>query len=83
MFSGVERHASFAKVNNFSISENLIFLNHIANGFQGTQMVYERFILNIPVLQNKRECPSYYNGTGLFCVRTTRQPNGFMSPFFF
>ncbi|KAJ0788464.1 hypothetical protein HanPI659440_Chr05g0192001 [Helianthus annuus] len=54
MFSGVERHASFAKINNFFVERKLTFLNHIANGFQGTQMVYERFILNIPVLQNKR-----------------------------
>ncbi|MFS8034832.1 hypothetical protein Hanom_Chr17g01585811 [Helianthus anomalus] len=51
MFSGVERHASFAKVHNISMNENYVFLKHIANEFQQTQMVYERFMLNIPVLK--------------------------------
>ncbi|MFS7964461.1 hypothetical protein Hanom_Chr08g00750651 [Helianthus anomalus] len=54
MFLGVERHASFAKVHNISMNENYIFLNHVANEFQLTQMVYERFKLYIPVLQNTR-----------------------------
>ena len=54
MFSGVERHASFEKVHNISMNEDYIFLNHDANQFQQTQMVYERFMLNIPIFQNTR-----------------------------
>ncbi|KAJ0886790.1 hypothetical protein HanRHA438_Chr09g0383441 [Helianthus annuus] len=51
MFSVVERHASFAKAKNISLNKNYVFLNHVTNEFQLTQMVYERFMLNIPVLQ--------------------------------
>ncbi|KAM0043424.1 hypothetical protein Hdeb2414_s0010g00341111 [Helianthus debilis subsp. tardiflorus] len=50
MFSGVERHASFAKSHQVSINEYHIFINHFATRFQRTQMVYEKIMLNIPVL---------------------------------
>ncbi|MFS7968389.1 hypothetical protein Hanom_Chr09g00796871 [Helianthus anomalus] len=46
-----ERVADIAKHTSFTKHSNG-FLNHVANGFQQTQMVYERFMLNIPVLQN-------------------------------
>ncbi|MFS7966502.1 hypothetical protein Hanom_Chr09g00774481 [Helianthus anomalus] len=44
MFSGVERHASFAKAYNISMNETDIFLNHVTNEFQLTQMVYAKHI---------------------------------------
>ena len=52
MFSGVERHASFAKSHKVSINEYHIFINLFAAGFQGTKMVYEKIMLNIPVYKN-------------------------------
>ncbi|MFS7986532.1 hypothetical protein Hanom_Chr11g01011411 [Helianthus anomalus] len=55
MFSGVERLESFAKVHNISMNENCIFLNHVAKKFQLTQIVYERFMLNILFLQKHRK----------------------------
>ncbi|KAF5815125.1 hypothetical protein HanXRQr2_Chr03g0119591 [Helianthus annuus] len=54
MFSGVERHASFCKSKHYFDKRKHIFINHVANEFQRTRKVYKRFILNIPVLQNKR-----------------------------
>ncbi|MFS7993281.1 hypothetical protein Hanom_Chr12g01092251 [Helianthus anomalus] len=50
MYTGVERHTSFAKALKVSINEYHIFINHFATGFQRTQMVYEKIIQNIPVL---------------------------------
>ncbi|MFS8010413.1 hypothetical protein Hanom_Chr14g01296751 [Helianthus anomalus] len=50
MFSGVERHASFCKSKHYFDERKLyLFLNHFATGFQRTQMVYENFMLNLPV----------------------------------
>ncbi|KAJ0825844.1 hypothetical protein HanRHA438_Chr17g0807641 [Helianthus annuus] len=54
MFSGVERHASFCKRKHYFDERKHIFINHVASEFQRTRNVYERFILNVPVLQNKR-----------------------------
>ncbi|MFS7976077.1 hypothetical protein Hanom_Chr10g00888211 [Helianthus anomalus] len=54
MFSGMERYASLAKTYNISMNENYLYLNHVTNEFKLTQMVYERFMLNIQVLQNIR-----------------------------
>ncbi|MFS7904970.1 hypothetical protein Hanom_Chr01g00042291 [Helianthus anomalus] len=53
MFSRVQRHASFFKSKQHFDERTHIFINHVANEFQRTQMVYERFMLNISVLQNK------------------------------
>ncbi|KAM0044134.1 hypothetical protein Hdeb2414_s0010g00349641 [Helianthus debilis subsp. tardiflorus] len=54
MFSGVERHASFWKRKHYFDERKHILINHVANEFERTRKVYERFMLNIPVLQNKR-----------------------------
>ncbi|KAJ0599907.1 hypothetical protein HanIR_Chr03g0110561 [Helianthus annuus] len=54
MFSGVERHASFCKRKHYFDERKHIFINYVANEFQRTRNVYERYILNIPVSQNKR-----------------------------
>ncbi|MFS8002115.1 hypothetical protein Hanom_Chr13g01198321 [Helianthus anomalus] len=50
MFSGVERHASFAKAHKVLINKYHIFINHFATGFQRTQMVYEKIMLIISLL---------------------------------
>ncbi|MFS7971900.1 hypothetical protein Hanom_Chr09g00838261 [Helianthus anomalus] len=55
MFSGVERHASFCKRKHYFNEGKHIFINHVANEFQRTRKVYERFILKIPVLQNMHD----------------------------
>ncbi|KAJ0689460.1 hypothetical protein HanOQP8_Chr11g0405951 [Helianthus annuus] len=41
----------FAKAKKYFDERKHIFINHVANEFQRTRKVYERFILNIPVLQ--------------------------------
>ncbi|KAJ0805293.1 hypothetical protein HanPI659440_Chr02g0048221 [Helianthus annuus] len=54
MFSRVERHANFCKRKHYFDERKHIFINHVANEFQQNRKVYERFILNVPVLENKR-----------------------------
>ena len=44
MFSGVERHAKFCKVNLYFDEQKLTFLNQFEIKFQQTRMVYEQFI---------------------------------------
>ncbi|MFS7943598.1 hypothetical protein Hanom_Chr06g00502101 [Helianthus anomalus] len=72
MFSGTERHTSFAKVHNISMNENYVFLNHVANEFQLTQMVYERFMLNILVFTEQtcifKTCMSFMTSDEIVLV---------------
>ncbi|MFS7954797.1 hypothetical protein Hanom_Chr07g00634851 [Helianthus anomalus] len=53
-----------------------IFINHVANEFQRTLMVYERFIINIPVLPNKsvfsQTCMIFMTSDGSVLVTTMR-----------
>ncbi|KAL9998073.1 hypothetical protein Hdeb2414_s0575g00918961 [Helianthus debilis subsp. tardiflorus] len=97
MFSGWKDMQILAKRKHYFDERKHIFINHVANEFQQTRKVYERFILNIPVFQNKRvfsqTCMNFMTSDGHVLVTTTglgwpayekmRQPNGFMSPFSF
>ncbi|MFS8028358.1 hypothetical protein Hanom_Chr16g01509641 [Helianthus anomalus] len=57
------------------MNENHVFLNHVTNEFQLTQMVYERFMLNIPVLQKHtcffETCMSFITSDGIVLVTIT------------
>ncbi|MFS7960328.1 hypothetical protein Hanom_Chr08g00701941 [Helianthus anomalus] len=52
MFSGVERHASFCKSKQYFDERKHAFLNYVVKEFQRTQIVYKKFMLNMPGLQN-------------------------------
>ncbi|MFS7890884.1 hypothetical protein Hanom_Chr00s000164g01626131 [Helianthus anomalus] len=51
---GCGKTCNFCKSTQYFDERKFIFLNHVANEFQQTQMVYERFIQNIPVLQKHK-----------------------------